>query len=192
MNEGGEANTTVDAYLEVLGILREQVEAVEPADLTLPTPCSEWDVAGLVAHSIGAMEYYARLARGSDDVRPVTLEITAADEMLALFDGAAADGVAAWSASGALDQRVRMVLGSMAGRDALAVHIGDLAVHAWDLATARGTTLELPDDLAGDSLAMWERVFVRLDRGTAFGAEVEVPDDASPTVRLVAYCGRTP
>ena len=132
-------HSTVERYHEVLGILREQVVAVGPDDLALPTPCSEWDVAGLVAHSIGAMEYYTRLARGSDDVRPVTLEVTSVDEMLALFDAAAADGVAAWSEPGVLDRRVRMVLGSMPGRDALAVHIGDIAVHAWDLATARGS-----------------------------------------------------
>lgn len=183
---------TVEAYREVLGILRDQIVAVDPDDLARPTPCSEWDIAGLVAHSIGAMEYYARLARGDEDVRPVTLEVTAVDEMLALFDAAAAAGVAAWSEPGVLDRRVRMVLGSMAGRDALAVHIGDLAIHAWDLATARGAALELPADLATDALATWERVFVRMDRGTAFGAEIEVPDDVSPTVRLVAYCGRTP
>jgi uncharacterized protein (TIGR03086 family) len=186
------AGATVDTYREVLGILREQVATVGPDDLALPTPCSQWDVAGLAAHSIGAMEYYARLARGDEDVRPVTLVVTAVDEMLALFDAAAADGIAAWSEPGVLDGRVRMVLGSMPGRDALAVHIGDLAIHAWDLATACGSALELPADLATDALATWERVFVRLDRGTAFGAEVAVPDDASPTVRLVAYCGRTP
>ena len=145
-----------------------------------------------MAHSIGAMEYYARLARGDEDVRPVTLEVTAVDEMVTLFDAAAADGVAAWSEPGVLDRRVRMVLGPMPGRDALAVHIGDLAIHAWDLATARGTALELPADLATDALATWEQVFTRLNRGTVFAEEVAAPDDASPTARLVAYCGRTP
>jgi uncharacterized protein (TIGR03086 family) len=183
---------TPDDYPVVLGILREQVGALGPDDLTRPTPCSEWDVAGLVAHAIGAMEYYARLARGSDDVRPVTIEVTTVDTMLPMFDAAAADGVAAWSEPGVLDRRVRMVLGSMPGRDALAVHIGDLSVHAWDLATARGARLELPPELARSALVTWEQVFTRLDRGTAFAPEVAVEADASPTARLVAYCGRTP
>ena len=141
-------STDVDTYVAVLAILREQVTAVDPDDLGRATPCSEWDVAGLVAHAIGAMEYYARLARGDEDVRPVTVEVTAVDEMVTLFDAAAADGVAAWSEPGVLDRRVRMVLGPMPGRDALAVHIGDLAIHAWDLATARGSALELPAVLA--------------------------------------------
>jgi len=185
-------NADVDTYVAVLAILRAQVTAVDPDDLGRATPCSEWDVAGLVAHSIGAMEYYARLARGDEDVRPVTVEVTAVDEMITLFDAAAADGVAAWSEPEVLDRRVRMVLGPMPGRDALAVHIGDLAIHAWDLATALRSALELPPDLARDARATWEQVFTRLDRGTVFAEEVAAPDDASPTARLVAYCGRTP
>jgi uncharacterized protein (TIGR03086 family) len=183
---------TVEAYTEVLDILRAQMVAIDADDLARPTPCDEWDVAGLVAHAIGAMAYYAALARGDDDVRPVTIEIGSVDAMIATFDAAAADGVAAWSEPGALDRRVRMVLGSMPGHDALAVHIGDLAIHAWDLATARGTVLELPSDLANDALATWELVFTRLNRGTAFAEPVTVAGDASPTARLVAYCGRTP
>ena len=57
---------------------------------------------------------------------------------------------------------------------------------------ARGLTLELPPELAVAVLATWEDVFVRLDRGTAFAGEVAVDADASPTARLVAYCGRAP
>ena len=185
-------HATVETYTEVLGILREQVVAVQPEDLARPTPCSEWDVAGLVAHAIGAMEYYARLARGDEKVRPVTIEIDSVEDMVTKFDAAAADGITAWSAPGALDQQVKMVLGRMAGRDALAVHIGDLSIHAWDVAAARGSALELPPELAVEVLATWERVFVRLDRGTAFAAEISAEADASPTTRLVAYCGRTP
>jgi uncharacterized protein (TIGR03086 family) len=185
-------SVSVQQYDAVLEILREQVASVEAQDMARPTPCSEWDVGGLVAHSIGAIEYYARLARSDEKVRPVTIEIDSVDAMVPLFDAAAADGVAAWSEPDVLDRQVRMVLGPMPGRDALAVHIGDLAIHAWDLATARGSTLELPPELAADALATWERVFTRLDRGTAFAAEVAAPDDASPTARLIAYCGRTP
>jgi uncharacterized protein (TIGR03086 family) len=185
-------HATVETYTEVLAILREQIAATDSDDFTRPTPCSEWDVGGLVAHSIGAMHYYARLAGGDERVRPVVIEIATVDDMLPRFDAAAAAGVAAWSEPGVLDRQVRMVLGRMRGRDALAVHIGDLAVHAWDLGEARGVAVELPAPLAAAVLTTWEDVFVRLDRGTAFSREVTAPDGASPTARLVAYCGRTP
>ena len=185
-------SASVEQYQAVLGILREQVAALGPDDLARQTPCSEWDALGLVEHAIGATEYYARLAGGDDDVRPVIVELTPGDDLVARFDVAAAHGVASWSEPGALDRQVRMVLGRMAGRSALSVHIGDLAVHAWDLAVTRGSTLELPDELAAAALATWEDVFTRLNRGTAFGDEVAAAADASPTARLVAYCGRTP
>jgi uncharacterized protein (TIGR03086 family) len=94
----------VEQYVDVLGILREQVMAIDADDLGRPTPCAEWDVAGLVAHAIGAMHYYARLARGDDDVRPVTVQIDSVADMVAKFDGAAAAGVASWSTPGVLDR----------------------------------------------------------------------------------------
>jgi uncharacterized protein (TIGR03086 family) len=186
------SDVNVETYREVLAILREQVAAIGPDDLVCPTPCSEWDVAGLVSHAIGAITYYERLALGVTDFRPVNPELGPDDDLVASFDGAANAGIAAWSEPGALDREVRMVLGRMRGRDALAVHIGDLGIHAWDLATARGSGLELPDELATSALATWEDVFTRLNRGTAFAAEVPAAPDASPTQRLVSYCGRTP
>jgi uncharacterized protein (TIGR03086 family) len=185
-------STSVEQYLEVLGILREQVSVLGSDDLARPTPCSEWDALALVEHATGAIEYYARLAGGDENVRPVIVELAPGDDLVARFDVAAANGVAAWSEAGALDRQVRMVLGRMPGHAALSVHIGDLAVHAWDLAVTRGSTLELPDELATAAIATWEDVFTRLNRGTAFGEEVAVDAGMSPTARLVAYCGRTP
>jgi uncharacterized protein (TIGR03086 family) len=182
----------VEQYTAVLGIVREQIAALGPQDLARPTPCSEWNALELVAHSIGAMEYYAQLAGGDEHVRPVVVDLEAGDDLVARFDAAADRGRTAWSAPGVLDREVRMVLGRMPGRSALSVHIGDLGIHAWDLAVARGSSLELPDDVAVAALATWEDVFARLNRGTAFGEAVAVPADASPTARLVAYCGRTP
>ena len=183
---------TVDQYQQVLGILREQIDALGPDDLANPTPCSEWDALALVAHVLGAMAYYAHLAGGDDNVRPVIVDLESDDDLVERFDAAAAHGVDAWAQPGALDSQVKMVLGRMPGRDALAVHIGDLALHAWDLAHARGITLELPPELVADVRATWEDVFLRLDRGTAFAPEIDADPDASPTIRLVAYCGRTP
>jgi uncharacterized protein (TIGR03086 family) len=179
-------------YTAVLGIVRDQIAALGPKDLAQPTPCSEWNALELVAHSIGAMEYYAQLAGGDENVRPVIVDLGADDDLVARFDAAADRGLTAWSQPGVLDRQVRMVLGRMPGRAAVSVHIGDLAIHAWDLAVARGTSLELPNDVAVAALATWEDVFTRLNRGTAFGEEVPAAADASPTARLVAYCGRTP
>jgi uncharacterized protein (TIGR03086 family) len=182
----------IEQYREVLALLRDQIGALAPDDLGRQTPCSEWNVLELVAHSIGAMEYYAQLAGGAENVRPVVVDLGPGDDLVGRFDEAASRGLAAWSEPGALDHRVRMVLGRMPGREALSVHVGDLSIHAWDLATTRGSALELPDDIAAAALATWEDVFARLNRGTAFGEAVAVAADASPTARLVAYCGRTP
>jgi uncharacterized protein (TIGR03086 family) len=184
-------STSVDTYSQVLGIVRTQVAGVCDDDLARTTPCSEWDVAALVGHVIGAIEYYTMLARdGETKVRAVTVDLVPGDDGVARFDAAAREGLAAWSAPGALDRDCRMVLGSMPTRAALAIHVADLAVHAWDIARALGHTLVLPDTLASSAYVTWQDVFTRLDRGVAFAAEMPAGVDASPTELLVAYCGR--
>jgi uncharacterized protein (TIGR03086 family) len=181
------------AYEAVLGLLREQIVAIEPGDRDRATPCSEWDTTKLVSHVASAIEYYGRLSTGAADVRPVRIEFGSDDDLVAEFDAAAADGLAEWSAPGTLDHEVHMMLGAMPARSSLAIHVADLTVHVWDLARARGSDVELPEDLATSTLATWQSVCAHHDlHGLAFDAEVMVGPDASPTARLVAYCGRTP
>ena len=73
----------------------------------------------------------------------------------------------------------------------LAIHIADLAVHAWDLGTALGRPVELSPNLAASALATWQRVFAGRDlRGIVFADEIMVDADADPTAQLLAFCGR--
>ena len=185
---------SLEAYQQVLGMLREQIVAVGPDDRTRPTPCAEWNTTLLVSHVVSAIEYYGRLSTCDAGVRPVRIELGSDDDLVGEFDAAAADGLAAWSAPGALDHEVHMMLGPMPARNSLAIHVADLTVHVWDLARARGADIELPEDLAVSTLATWQSVCAHTDlhSGLAFDDEIAVDPTASPTARLVAYCGRTP
>jgi uncharacterized protein (TIGR03086 family) len=184
----------IDAYRAALDAIRGSTAGITPADLARPTPCADWDLAALLGHVLGAMRYYARLARdGEAPARPVTLPIGPDDDVFAMLRAEATNAVAAWSAPGALERMVTMRLGPMQGADALAIHVADLAVHAWDIAAARGRPLELPAELAGAALGTWRRVLAEHDlRPIAFADTTSVPPDASPTARLLAFCGRTP
>jgi uncharacterized protein (TIGR03086 family) len=181
-------------YAEVIAILRPLLAGVTEDDLPRPTPCSKWDVRRLVGHVLEAIEYYASLAReGEVPSGPVTIMVEPRADLAAMFDAAARGGMEAWSAPGVLDSEVRMVLGPMRGRSALAIHVADLTVHAWDVATALGKPADLPPDLADTARATWERVLSNRElRGIVFTEEVAVAADADATARLVAYCGRCP
>jgi uncharacterized protein (TIGR03086 family) len=181
-------------YRRVLDLLAVPVGALTPADLGRPTPCTEWDVATLLGHVLGAIRYYAELARHAEaPARPVLASVAPTDDLARLLATEADAALAAWAAPGALDRTVTMVLGPMRGAEALAIHAADLAVHAWDLAAARGDALTIPADLAAGALATWERVLATRDlRGIVFADPRPAPAEASPTARLVAFCGRDP
>jgi uncharacterized protein (TIGR03086 family) len=69
----------------------------------------------------------------------------------------------------------------------------ELAVHAWDLATAVHTIDALDPDVA-DSVIDVVRVLVPATgrEHIPFGPVVEVGDDAGPYERLVGWLGRDP
>lgn len=181
-------------YRVSLDLIVEQVDGLTVADLDHPTPCSRWPIGKLAAHVLGAMRYYARLARdGAADVREEVVRVGPGDDVAALVAVDARDALGAWSVPGALDRRVTMSIGPKTGAQALAIHVADLTVHAWDLAAARHRSIEIPPELAEACIATWAGVD-RLHgmRGTVLAEPVPVPAGASPTDRLVAFCGRHP
>lgn len=182
----------LDQYRTVLAVIEAEVGTITGNELHRSTPCGDWDLAALVGHVLGAIRYYASLARDAQvPARPVKVDVARDDDLAARVAAEGRAGLTAWSAPEALDRTVMMVLGPVRGADALAIHVADLTVHAWDVAAARGRGLELPSDLATSALATWERVLAAHDlRGIAFADPTPAPDRASPTERLVAFCGR--
>ena len=78
--------------------------------------------------------------------------------------------------------------------DRLAFPAIDLYVHAWDIATAAGLAVEIPETViafAHGYIDPLPDAVVRSDGG-AFGPEVTPPADATPTEAFVAWTGRTP
>ncbi|HEX6151871.1 maleylpyruvate isomerase family mycothiol-dependent enzyme [Nocardioides sp.] len=147
--------------------------AVREDQLTLPTPCEQWDVGQLVAH----------------------LALDPAN-MLDMATGGAPD----WSAT---PDRVEDPAGTFrAGSDALLAHwreseesadwqIAELAVHTWDVATATGQPTEsLDPEVAERGLAFMSGALKPELRGNAFGPERTAPEGASVYERIAAFSGR--
>ena len=71
-------------------------------------------------------------------------------------------------------------------------HLADVAVHAWDLAMATHQSTKLDPEVAKVALD-WARGALKPEyRGQAFGAEVEVPENAPIYERLAGFFGRNP
>lgn len=152
--------------------------AVHPEQLSLPTPCREWDVQRLVTHLVHVPPTFLAMARGdqvdwSAEPEPVT------EGWAQRFRSSADDLLHRWH---------------QAGDDAEAGQVdwqtAELAVHAWDLARAIGYAEPLDPEVAERGLAFMAASLTDQNRGQAFAAAVDVPDDAPAYERLAAFSGR--
>ena len=170
------------------------VAAIQPEQLSRPTPCSKWDVKSLLRHVVAQdMRNFIVSARGEIpnwQAPPDDLP----DNWAAGFHEQAEILLDTWRGAD-LDQLVPMPGGREAPlRGRADQQIAELAVHGWDLVRATGQTIELDPRLAEHALA-WSRQMLRPEfRGPdkAFGFEVPVPDNAPIQDRMVGWFGRDP
>ena len=167
------------------------VTTTDPARGTLPTPCDAWDVATLVGHLQAVVRRIGAVLDGRTPMS-VPVVLASADWVGDWGRGrAATDAVLADDAN--LDRVVTVPWGTVTGREAIAMYVGELATHAWDLAVATGRTDGLDESLAQAALPGARAKIPAQGRdGIPFGPVVEVGDDATAYERLVAWEGRDP
>ena len=68
----------------------------------------------------------------------------------------------------------------------------DVFMHTWDLARATGQDDGLDPDRCAEMLAGMEPMDEMLRASGQYGPKVDVPDDADPVSRLMAFIGRDP
>lgn len=179
------------AQLDVLvPTFRRLCAGTGQAQLDDRTPCSEWAVRDLFGHLRGGATMFAAAVRGRDGAEP---EPVPDDELAPATAAAAADLDAAFREPGALERTVDTPFGPMPGELFARLLAFDLLMHTWDLATATGQPLDVPDDVvaAADGFAR-QAITPELRVPGVFGAEVDAPAGASPLEQLVAFSGRTP
>ena len=182
------------ALLDAYRLAAEVVAGVEPAQVSQPTCCTEYDVAALVDHLVGAGHRAAVLGRGqapSGEAFPHVALTEAPDELRR----AGQDAGKAWADDSRLEATVTMEWGeAYRGANLVDMYLAELATHAWDLATATGQSLG-DDDLARVALEA-ARAMLRpeyrdmMGVGNPFGAEQPAGDDATTLERFAAFLGR--
>jgi uncharacterized protein (TIGR03086 family) len=188
--------------MDVVALHRQGVEEasrriarVTPDQLTLRTPCADWDVSGLLNHMVGGNRRFAAIARG-DEVGPSTGEFPdfLGDDPAGAYEASAQEIVAAFDLPGALDRSFPLRIGDVSGQVAVSLRLIDTMVHLWDLAWATGQdqTLEPALVAAADELARSIITDGARGPGRPFDVEVAVAADAPAEHRLVAFLGRHP
>ena len=168
---------------------------VARAEMALPTPCADWDLEALLAHLAASMaDLESALRTGQLDLDPREPDYAAApgfdsDPTEVVRDQAANLLFACYAHHG----RDRFVLvGGLPLPAGIVACTGavEIAVHGWDVSAARGRRGAIPPALATRMLRLCPLLVT--GREGLFGAPVQVPAQASPSDRLVAYLGRTP
>ncbi len=171
------------------------IAGLTPAQADAPTPCSTYDVTGLVGHLQAVVRRIGVVLAGQP-FWSVPQELSAADPATWTADWAA--GRAATEAVLADDaflaRECAVPWGEVSGASAAASYIGELTVHSWDLAIATGQTDVLDPVLAQETLPAYQAMVPAAPRGgdVPFGPVVPVPPDADDYDRLVAWTGRDP
>ena len=173
---------------QVAPMLGAIVGNISDDDLGRPTPCANFDVAGILEHMIGGASAFAPGFRGDGaPARPPT-EGSVFDR----WNAAMGTLMEAVHTPGGQDNTIASPFGDVTGAYFARYVALDGITHAWDLATATGQSLNPPDALVAEIDAFARELLQPAMRdGDTFAAAAEPPADATPLERLVAFTGRT-
>jgi uncharacterized protein (TIGR03086 family) len=166
---------------------------VAPGEMTLPTPCADWDLEALLAHLAASMaDLESALRTGHLDLEADDPEAPDpdGDDPVELLRDRAANLLFACYAHHGPDRFV--LVGGLPLPAGIVTCTGavEIAVHGWDVRAARRRGGPIPSALATRMLRLSPLLVT--GREGLFGTPVQVPAQASPGDQLVAYLGRHP
>lgn len=194
MSDAGDINPIdpIDALSQAIATERAVLAAVRPEQLSMQSPCAQWTVAQVIAHSLGTFGRFATAMTGASPA-DTSAEFIAGD--LTAFDAVSAACLGAFEADGVLSGTISLGPREMLATMAITLLTTDSLVHSWDIARGSGQTTDLAPALAASVLARSQQTVRPEQRGpdgtAPFGPEQPVADDATHADKLAAYLGRT-
>lgn len=172
----------------------ELIRTVRPEQLSGATPCTDFDVRGLLGHIVGGTTRIAVVGEGGDGLAvQMTAEEIADDGWPKAYEQARERALAAWASEERMASTVRVPWGEISGREALSAYVMEIVAHTWDLSEGVGRPLGLDPELAEFSLAAARESLPDDSReGRPFKPVLEVGDGADAYARLAAWLGRRP
>ncbi len=180
-----------DTFRRIAADFTARVDGVGPDGWDADAPCEGWVARDVVRHLVEWVPWW--VGEGTDHSVTVTADVdedpAAAwaqlrDQIQAMLDRPEAE-------SETFDSEMfggEMSLGVATERFVTS----DLLVHTWDLARATGQDEAIDVDFAAGMYEGMLPIDDMLRQSGHFGPRVEVPDDADPVTKLIAFTGRTP
>ena len=190
---------------------RTALDGIQPDQFSGPTPCPDFDVRTLAGHLLAVARRVRNVGRGESPFSvPEVVEGVADDRWVAEWDAVGQEITAAWADDATLERVVELPWATLPGSATLVMWTNELSVHTWDLAVATGQSPDWDEQVLEVAFAAmqvglpaegreesFEAARQNMPDGMEdftppFAAAVEVPDDAAPIDRLVAWNGRSP
>ncbi|WP_328910795.1 TIGR03086 family metal-binding protein [Streptomyces sp. NBC_00234] len=165
------------------------VRGIDDGQLGDPTPCTEFDVRDLVSHLFHVVANFRALAAREPSEFGDAPDVVTGD-WRGRFEEETARLVEAWGVPGAEDGVTGRM--GMPARTVGLMALGDLTVHAWDLARATGQDFE-PDEAVVDEVGPGLAAMApQARKGKVFGEPFPVPAGATAFEQALAVTGRDP
>lgn len=169
------------------------IDDVRPDQLDSPTPCTDYDVRGLVQHIAALPAKLTAIAEGGNPLDLPAQVAIDADGVAARYGAEARAAMDRWSDDALLTQTVTAPWGPTPGGLAVGGFVMETVAHGWDLAIATGQDPEADPRIVATAREVGEQALAGVPRGPdlPFDEEVEAPAGAGPTTRLAAFLGRS-
>ncbi|WP_238019257.1 TIGR03086 family metal-binding protein [Dactylosporangium sp. AC04546] len=182
--------TAAEEHRTIAGRFTELASNARPETWDAPSPCPGWAARDVVRHLVEWLPGFLAAGAGvelpkgpSPDDDPAGAWRAHTDAVQALLDDPATESVVL---------RDRNV-GELPLSAAIAMfYTSDVFLHTWDLARATGQDDTLDPQRCARMLEGMLPMDAALRASGHYGPRVEVPDDADPQTRLLAFIGRTP
>ena len=156
-----------------------------------PTPCAEYDVRALVDHLTQVVINFQALAAKKDaDFSVEARFVDGGGDWRERFAEETATLVGAWAAPGA-EEGTTGTFG-LPARTVGHMVLGDLTVHAWDLARATGQEFTPSPAVVVELGPALDQMAPMARKGGVFGEPVALGEGASAFERVLAVTGRDP
>lgn len=168
------------------------LEGVRSDQLEDPTPCTEYDVRGLIEHISALPAKLTTVAEGGHPLDLPTQVDIDADRFAEDYRAGARSAMDAWADDSLLTRTVNAPWGEAPGALAAGGFLMETVTHGWDLAVATAQDAEANPELVDKAHAIAEQALPDEARGAGlpFGPRVEPSAGAGPTERFAAFMGR--
>ena len=171
--------------------LAKMVADLSADQLTAPTTCPDWDVRGLLDHTLGGGLMYTLVNDGIDATEDAG---DVAGDRPGGRRGAGGRGEPGLVAGqGALEGDRAYPWGTFPALVGLLINLGEVAVHAWDFGQATGQPAAIDPDAAQLVYDLYANIPMDDMRANGvYGPEIPVPASAPVADRLLGVLSRQP